>query len=47
MNGKGPSVSVAREFEKADEAKKKGARSKEQRVDRKREMNEWAEGKRK
>ena len=43
-SGKGPSVTVAREFERADEAKRKGARSKEQRVDRKREMNDWAEG---
>ena len=44
-NGKGPSVAVAREFEKADEAKKKGRRSKEQRADRKRETSKWAEGK--
>ncbi len=45
LNGKGPSVAVAREFERADEAKRKGARTKEQRADRKREMNSWAEGK--
>jgi hypothetical protein len=44
-NGKGPGVAVAREFEKADEAKSKGARSKEQRADRKSAMNDWAEGK--
>jgi hypothetical protein len=45
INGKGPSVAVAKEFERADEARNKGARSKEQRADRKREMNAWAEGK--
>ena len=45
INGKGPSVAVAREFEKADKAKSKGARSKEQRADRKSAMNDWAEGK--
>jgi hypothetical protein len=30
---------------KADEAKRKGARTKEQRADRKQAMNSWAEGK--
>jgi hypothetical protein len=43
--GGGPSVAVAKEFMHADERKSKGARSKEQRSDRKREMNDWAEGK--
>jgi hypothetical protein len=41
----GPSVAVAKEFMHADERAKKGARSKGQRADRKREMDEWAEGK--
>ncbi len=45
LNGKGPSVAVAREFERADEAKRKGARTREQRADRKQAMNNWAEGK--
>ena len=43
--GGGPSVSVAKEFMHADERSKKGARSKGQRADRKREMDSWAEGK--
>jgi hypothetical protein len=43
--GGGPSVAVGKEFEKADEAKSKGARSKEQRADRKSAMSAWAEGK--
>ena len=43
--GGGPSVAVAKEFMHADERAKKGARSKGQRADRKREMDEWAEGK--
>ena len=43
--GGGPSVAVAKEFMHADERTRKGARSKEQRADRKREMNDWAEGK--
>jgi hypothetical protein len=41
----GPSVSVAKEFMHADERSSKGARSKEQRADHAREMNDWAEGK--
>lgn len=41
-NGKGPSVTVAKEFVKADEAKKKGRRSREQRADRKRSTDAWA-----
>jgi hypothetical protein len=41
----GPSVAVAKEFMHADEAKRKGARTKEQRADRKQAMNSWAEGK--
>jgi hypothetical protein len=45
QNGKGPSVAVAKDFMHADERKRKGARSKEQRSDRKRDMNTWAEGK--
>jgi hypothetical protein len=43
--GGGPSVIVAKEFEKADEMKRKGPRSKEQRADRKRDMDAWASGK--
>jgi hypothetical protein len=43
--GGGPSVAVGKEFMKADEAKRKGARTKEQRADRKQAMNSWAEGK--
>jgi len=43
--GDGPSVAVGKEFMHADERAKKGARSKGQRADRKREMDEWAEGK--
>ena len=43
--GGGPSVAVGKEFMHADEAKRKGRRSKEQRADHKREMDEWAEGK--
>lgn len=43
-NGKGPSISVAKEFVRADE-KKHAHKSKEGRADRKRAMNEWAEGK--
>jgi hypothetical protein len=43
--GGGPSVGVAKEFMHADERKRKGARSKDQRADHKREMNDWAEGK--
>jgi hypothetical protein len=45
--GGGPSVAVAKEFVHADERAKKGARSKAQRSDRKRDMDEWAQGKRK
>jgi hypothetical protein len=43
--GGGPSVAVGKEFMKADEAKRKGARSKDQRADRKRDMDAWASGK--
>lgn len=43
--GGGPSTSVAKEFMHADERKKKGARTSEQRADRKRETSAWAEGK--
>jgi hypothetical protein len=43
--GGGPSVAVGKEFMHADERARKGARSKEQRADRKSAMNEWAEGK--
>lgn len=43
--GGGPSVAVGKEFMHADERSKKGARSKEQRSDHKREMDSWAEGK--
>lgn len=39
-----PSVAVAREFEKADEAKR-GKRSRAHREDRKRATDAWAEGK--
>jgi hypothetical protein len=45
-NGKGPGVAVAREFERADEAKSKGSRSKSQRADHKRELDKWAHGQR-
>jgi hypothetical protein len=45
--GGGPSVSVAKDFMHADERKKSGARSRSQLADRKRETDEWAEGKRK
>jgi hypothetical protein len=44
--GGGPSVSVAKEFMRADE-RKNAHKSREGRADHKREMNEWAEGKRK
>lgn len=40
--GGGPSVAVAKEFMHADERKKKGHRSKEQRADRKRSTDAWA-----
>lgn len=43
--GGGPSVSVAKEYMHADERKKKGARTREQRADHKRETSAWAEGK--
>jgi hypothetical protein len=42
--GGGPSVAVAKEFVAADEAKKKGSRSKQQRADRKQHVDEWASG---
>lgn len=41
--GGGPSVSVAKEFMHADEAKK-GKRNREQRADRKRATDKWARG---
>jgi hypothetical protein len=44
--GGGPSVAVGKEFMHADE-RKKAHKSKEGRADHKREMNDWAEGKRK
>jgi hypothetical protein len=43
--GGGPSVAVGKEFMRADERAKKGARTREQRADRKQAMNSWAEGK--
>lgn len=46
-NGKGPSIEVAREFMHADEAKRKGHRSREQVAEHKRSTDEWARGKRK
>jgi hypothetical protein len=45
--GGGPSVAVAKEFVKADEAKAKGKRTREQKSDRKQATDEWAAGKRK
>jgi hypothetical protein len=42
--GGGPSVAVGKEFMHADE-RKRGHKSKEGRADHKREMNDWAEGK--
>jgi hypothetical protein len=42
--GGGPSVAVAKEFMHADEAKKKGRRTREQRADRKRHVDDWASG---
>jgi hypothetical protein len=42
--GGGPSVAVAKDFMHADEAKKKGHRSREQIADRKRATDEWARG---
>jgi hypothetical protein len=44
--GGGPTPAVAKEFVKADEAKKKGPRTRTQRADRKRHTSEWAAGKR-
>lgn len=43
--GDGPSVSVAKEFARADATQKKGHRSREQRADHKRDMDKWAESK--
>jgi hypothetical protein len=43
--GGGPSVSVAKKFMHADERRKPGKRTREQRADHKREMDKWAEGK--
>lgn len=44
-SGHSPSVSVAKEFMRADEAKKKGHRSREQVAERKSATSTWAEGK--
>jgi hypothetical protein len=41
--GGGPSVAVAKEFVAADQAKKKGGRTREQRADRRRSTSQWAE----
>ncbi len=43
--GGGPSAAVGKEFMRADERARKGARTREQRADRKQAMNSWAEGK--
>lgn len=43
--GDGPPVKVAKEFMRADQAKKPGARSKEQIADHKAAMDKWARGK--
>jgi hypothetical protein len=40
--GGGPTPAVAKEFVAADQAKKKGRRSREQRADRKRDTDAWA-----
>ena len=45
--GGGPPVDVAKEFVAADELKKKGRRTREQRADHKRSTDAWAESKRK
>jgi len=46
--GGGPSVAVGKEFMHADErAHKRAHKSREGRADHKREMDDWAEGKRK
>jgi hypothetical protein len=45
--GGGPSVAVAKEFVRADEAKSKGKRNRAQKAERHRSTSEWAEGKRK
>lgn len=42
--GGGPSVAVAKEFVRADE-RKNAHKSREGRADRKREMDDWAQGK--
>ena len=44
--GGGPTPTVAKEFVKADEAKKKGRRTREQRADRNRSTDAWAHGQR-
>jgi hypothetical protein len=44
--GGGPSVAVAKEFVHADEAKRKGSRTRSQRADRKRDLDAWAHGQR-
>ena len=44
--GGGPSVAVAKEFVRADE-RKTAHKSREGRADHKREMDDWAQGKRK
>lgn len=43
--GGGPTSAVAKEFVKADQAKKKGRRTREQRADRKQHTDAWAAGK--
>jgi len=42
--GGGPTPAVAKEFVKADEHKRKGRRTREQRADRKRDTDAWASG---
>lgn len=42
--GDGPTPAVAKEFVKADAAQTKGTRTREQRADRKRSVDEWASG---
>jgi hypothetical protein len=42
--GDGPPVDVAKNFVREDQAKKKGKRSREQRVDRKLHTDAWARG---
>ena len=44
--GGGPSVAVGKEYMHADERKSKGSRTREQRADRKRDLDKWAHGQR-